>query len=157
MSATKVGENTTNIPKLLFFTMNLHFVTSSQISAFEYLICLSQAVFISSSYLQKCKGTQTDQSICHAFSYFVRKETTHKPLKVAILKSEKVLKVTFKTWLYHLIKSIMTLNLKHIAKLQRYRNKNTKKQKHEKLKHRKTKIWFYQKNRWKMQTFINPC
>ena len=65
--------------------------------------------------------------------------------------------MTFKTCLYHVIKSIMTLDLKHIAKLQRYRNKNTKKQKHEKLKHRETKIWFYQKNRWKMQTFINPC
>ena len=131
MSATKVGENTTNISKLLFFTMNLHFSRNAK------------------------EHKQT--KVCHAFSYFVWKETTHKPLKVTILKSEKVLKVTFKTWLYHVIKSIMTMNLKHIAKLQRYRNKNTKKQKHEKLKHRKTKIWFYQKNRWKMQTFINPC
>ena len=42
-------------------------------------------------------------------------------------------------WLYHVIKSIKTLNSKHIAKLQRYRSRNTKKQKHEKLKHRKTK------------------
>ena len=32
----------------------------------------------------------------------------------------------------------ITLNSKHSAKLQRYRNRNTKKQKHEKLKHKKT-------------------
>ena len=36
-------------------------------------------------------------------------------------------------------KSIKTMNSKHSAKLQRYRNRNTKKQKHEKLKDRKTK------------------
>ena len=42
-------------------------------------------------------------------------------------------------WLYYVIKSIMILNSKHSAKLQRYRSRNTKKQKHEKLKHRKTK------------------
>ena len=29
-------------------------------------------------------------------------------------------------WLHYVIKSIMTLNSKHIAKLQRYRNRNTK-------------------------------
>ena len=29
-------------------------------------------------------------------------------------------------WLHYFIKSIMTLNSKHIAKLQRYRNRNTK-------------------------------
>ena len=37
MSATKIGENTTNILKLLFFTMNLHFVTSNQLSTFRKL------------------------------------------------------------------------------------------------------------------------
>ena len=42
-------------------------------------------------------------------------------------------------WLYYVIKSIMILNSKHSAKLQRYRSRNTKKQKHKKLKHRKTK------------------
>ena len=35
------------------------------------------------------------------------------------------------------IKSIMTLNSKHIAKLQRHRSRNTRKQKHEKLKQKK--------------------
>ena len=29
VSATKIGENTTNIVELLFFTINLHFVTSN--------------------------------------------------------------------------------------------------------------------------------
>ena len=42
-------------------------------------------------------------------------------------------------WLYHVIKSIETLNSKDSPKLQRYRNRNTEKQKHEKLKYRKTK------------------
>ena len=58
----------------------------------------------------------------------------------------------------YFIKSIMALNSKQIVKLQKqkYRSRNTRKQKHEKLKHRKTKTWFYQKNRWKMQTFISP-
>ena len=42
-------------------------------------------------------------------------------------------------WLYHVVKSVMTFNSKDSAKLQRYRSKNTEKQKHEKLKHRKTK------------------
>ena len=37
MSATKIGENTTNILKLLFFTINLHFVTSNQISTYRKL------------------------------------------------------------------------------------------------------------------------
>ena len=36
-------------------------------------------------------------------------------------------------------KSIKTMISKHSAKLQRYRNRNTKKQKYEKLKDRKTK------------------
>ena len=47
--------------------------------------------------------------------------------------------ILFPDWLYHVIKSIMTLNSKHSAKLQRYRSRNTEKQKQEKLKHRKTK------------------
>ena len=32
MSTTKIGENATNILKLLFFIVNLHFVTSNQLS-----------------------------------------------------------------------------------------------------------------------------
>ena len=37
VSTTKIGENATNISKLLFFTINLHFVTSNQISTFRKL------------------------------------------------------------------------------------------------------------------------
>ena len=37
MSTTKIGENTTNILKLLFFTTNLYFVTSNQISTYRKL------------------------------------------------------------------------------------------------------------------------
>ena len=140
MSATKIDENTTNISKLLFFTINLHFVRSNQISPYWKLnLPLSSSIYFVFLPLEMQKRLKQTK-VCHAFSYFVWKETTHKPLKVTILKSEKVLKVTFKTWLYHAIKPIMTLNLKRITKPQRYRGKNTKKQKHEKLKHRKTKI-----------------
>ena len=42
-------------------------------------------------------------------------------------------------YIYRVIKSIKTLNSKDSAKLRRYRNRNTEKQKHEKLKLRKTK------------------
>ena len=37
LSSTKIGENTTNIFKLLFFTVNLLFVTSVQISTYRKL------------------------------------------------------------------------------------------------------------------------
>ena len=37
MSATKIGENAINILKLLFFTINLHFVTLNQISPYRKL------------------------------------------------------------------------------------------------------------------------
>ena len=35
VSALKLDENTTNILKLLFFKINLHFVTSDQVSAYR--------------------------------------------------------------------------------------------------------------------------
>ena len=37
VSATKIVENTKNILKLLFFTINLHFATSNQISTYKKL------------------------------------------------------------------------------------------------------------------------
>ena len=40
MPTTKIGENTTNILKLLFFTINLHFVTSNQISTYSSIYFL---------------------------------------------------------------------------------------------------------------------
>ena len=83
VSTTKIGENTTNISKLLFFTINLHFVTSNQISTYRKLnlplISSIYFVFLPLEMQKRLKQTK----VCHAFSYFVWKETTHKPLKVA--------------------------------------------------------------------------
>ena len=55
VSATKIGENTTKILKLLFFIINLHSVTSNQISTFVLLP------------LEMQKRTRTDQSIPRIF------------------------------------------------------------------------------------------
>ena len=83
VSATKTGENTTNISKLLFFTIHLHFITSNQISAYKKLnLPLSSSIFcllISGN----AKQTQTDQSMPRVFL----QETTHKALKVTSAKS----------------------------------------------------------------------
>ena len=83
VSATKIGENTTNISKLLFFTMNLHFVTSNQISTFRKLnLPLSSSISFVFLPLKKQKRLKQTK-VFHAFSYFIWKETAHKPLKVA--------------------------------------------------------------------------
>ena len=87
MSATKIGQNATSISKLLFFTINLHFVTSNQISTFRKLnLNLSSSicfVFLPLEMQKRVKQTK----VCHAFSYFVWKETTHKTLKVVAANS----------------------------------------------------------------------
>ena len=83
VSATKIGQNATNISKLLFFTINLHFVTSNQISTFRKLnLLLSSSIYFVFLPLEMQKRLKQTK-VCHAFSYFVWKETTHKPLKVA--------------------------------------------------------------------------
>ena len=86
MSTTKIDENTTKISKLLLFTLNLHFVTSSQISKYRKLnlplISSIYFVFLPLEMQKRLKQTK----VCHAFSYFVQKETTHKPLKVEAAK-----------------------------------------------------------------------
>ena len=46
MSATKIGKNSTNISELLFSTINLHFVTSNQISTCRKLnLLLSRSIY----------------------------------------------------------------------------------------------------------------
>ena len=83
MSATKVGENTTNISKLLFFTIHLHFITSNQISTYRKLnLPLSRSIFCLLT-SRNAKKTQTDQSMPCVFL----QETTHKSLKVVSAKS----------------------------------------------------------------------
>ena len=84
MSATKTNKNTTNISKLLFFSIYLHFITSNQISTYKKLnFPLSSSIFFCLLTSRNAKKTQTDQNIPHIFL----QETTHKPLKVASAKS----------------------------------------------------------------------
>ena len=83
MSTTKIGENTTNISKLLFFTINLHFVTSNQISTYRKLnLPLTSSIYFVFLHLEMQKRFKQTK-LCHVFSYFTWKGTTHEPLKVA--------------------------------------------------------------------------
>ena len=64
MFATKIGKNTTNILKLLFFIINLHSVTSNQISIYRKLnLSLTSSIYFILLPLEIKKKTQTDQSI----------------------------------------------------------------------------------------------
>ena len=86
MSATKIGENTSNISKLLFFTINSHFLTSNEISTYRKLnLSLTSSIYFVFLPLEMQKRLKQTK-VCHAFSYFVQKETTHKPLKVEAAK-----------------------------------------------------------------------
>ena len=83
LSATKNRQKHNQHFKTAVFTINLHFVTSNQISTSKKLnLCFSQALFITSI---NAKTSQTDQSIPRVFSLCL-KRTTHKPLKVAAAK-----------------------------------------------------------------------
>ena len=85
MSATKVEANTTNVLKQLFFVTNLHSVTSNQISTYRNLnLPLTSSIYFVFLSLEIQKKTLTDQT--DAFSYYVWKEATQKPLKVAAKK-----------------------------------------------------------------------
>ena len=85
VSAIKIGENIINILKFLFFTINLHFVTSNQIPAYRKLnLPLTSSIYFVFLEMQK---TLQQIKVYHAFSYFVWKETKHKPLKVAGAKT----------------------------------------------------------------------
>ena len=87
MSTTKVGENITNILKLLFFTINLHFVVSKQISGYRKLNLLrTSSVYLVFLPLEVQRRLQQTK-VYHEFSHFVWKETTHKPLKATSAKT----------------------------------------------------------------------
>ena len=60
MSATKIGESTTNILKLFFFIIKLHFVTSNQLSTDRKLNLQCLFRLLSP---RNAKKTQTDQNI----------------------------------------------------------------------------------------------
>ena len=69
VSTTKIGENTTNISKLLFFTtINLHFVTSNQITTFRRLnLSPSSSIYFVFVTSINAKKTQKDQSMPRVF------------------------------------------------------------------------------------------
>ena len=68
MSTTKIGENTTNILKLLFFTTNLYFVTSNQISTYRKLnLPLTSSIYFVFLPPEIQKKTRTNQSIPRVF------------------------------------------------------------------------------------------
>ena len=87
VSPTKTGENKTNILKLLFFLINLHFVLLNQISPYRKLnLPLTSSVYFVFLPLEIQKRLQQTK-VYHTFSYFVWKETTRKPLKVTAAKA----------------------------------------------------------------------
>ena len=84
MSATKLGESKTNNSKLLFFVINLQFVTSNQISITKFTSHKQYLFSLLTSRNEK-RETQTDQSIPHVVLLW--KETTYKLIKVAVAKT----------------------------------------------------------------------
>ena len=82
VSATKKDENTANILKLLFFIINLRFVTSNQLSADRKLnLPLTSSVYFVVFPLEMQKRLKQTK-VYRAFSHFVLKEMTHKPSKM---------------------------------------------------------------------------
>ena len=87
VSPTKTGENKTNILKLLFFLINLHFVLLNQISPYRKLnFPLTSSIYFAFLPPEMQKRLQQTK-VYHTFSYFVWKETTRKPLKVTAAKA----------------------------------------------------------------------
>ena len=84
MSVTKIGKNTTSVSKLLFSTINLHFVTSNQKPTYRKLnLTLSLSLSLSlKQYLfrlltsRNAKKTQADQSMPHVFLLCLKKNDT---------------------------------------------------------------------------------
>ena len=73
--------------KLLFFTINLHFVTSNQISVSRKLnLTVRSSICVVVLPLEMQRGLKQTK-VHHTFFYAVWKETTHKPLKVAAAKT----------------------------------------------------------------------
>ena len=87
LSATKIGRNTTNVLKLLYFTINLHFVTSNQIFTDRKLnLPFTSSIYVGFWLLEMLKWLKQTK-IYHTFFYFAWKETTHKPLQMPAAKT----------------------------------------------------------------------
>ena len=88
VSAIKINENTTNILRLLFFSINFYFVTSNQIATYRKLnLPLKGSIYFVFLCQEMQKKPLKQTKLYHAFSYFVWKETIHKPLQVAAAKT----------------------------------------------------------------------
>ena len=78
MSATKIGENTTNLLKLLFFTINLHFVTSNQIYARRKLyLSLTSSIFFVFLPLEMQKRLEQTKSSTRFLSFSEKEGPTN--------------------------------------------------------------------------------
>ena len=73
MSATKIGKNTINILKLLYFTINLHFVTSNLIFTDRKLnLSFTSSIYVAFVALE-CKNDSTDQNIPRLFLLYLKR------------------------------------------------------------------------------------
>ena len=73
--------------KLLFFTINFHFVTSNQICSHSKMKFASHKQYLLSLLTSRnTKKIQTDRSIPHVFSLFLKRNDPHKPLNAAAPK-----------------------------------------------------------------------
>ena len=82
VSTTKIGENTTNISKLLFFTINLHFVTSNQITTFRKLnLPPSSSIYFVFFTSINAKKTQKDQSMPRVFLLCLKRNDPQRQLQ----------------------------------------------------------------------------
>ena len=71
VSATKIGENTNSILKLLSFTINLHFVTSNQISTYRKLnLSLTGSIYFVFLHIE-LEERHEQTKVYRAFYYFV--------------------------------------------------------------------------------------
>ena len=83
MSSTKNRRNHNQSFKLLLFTISLHFVTSNQVSRYRKTnLPLTSSIYLVVLPLEMQRRLKQTK-VYHMFFYFVRKETIHKPLKVA--------------------------------------------------------------------------
>ena len=78
MSATKIGENTTNILKLPIFIINLHFVASNQIFTYRKLnLSLTSSIYFVFLHLEMQKTLineqWTDKSTPHVFLLCIKR------------------------------------------------------------------------------------
>ena len=71
VSATKISKSTTNILKLLFFTINLHFAKSNQISAYRKLNLPPASSIYFVFLLLEIQKRLEQTKVYHTFSYFV--------------------------------------------------------------------------------------